>query len=237
MPGAIPVASPVVLIIATPAALFCHVKVTLLSTFPFTSFAVAVNCWVWPALMLALMGESETDVTGVLEFTTVTTAAALLIPEVEAVICAEPSLWAVTTPVLSTLAISGALLSQVNVAPLIAFPLESFAVAVNDSCALMAMKAFAGVMMIVLTAPVDELPQPSSNTAIAGNNHKTDTRILEKLLSSVGRERARMGVNSCLGSPRLNPRRSAKFPVRAPWIRELTKSLHDVRSGRCYTSR
>jgi hypothetical protein len=86
MPGAIPVASPVVLIIATPAALFCHVKVTLLSTLPLTSFAVAVNCWVWPALMLALMGESETDVTGVLEFTTVTTAAALFIPEVEAVI-------------------------------------------------------------------------------------------------------------------------------------------------------
>jgi hypothetical protein len=126
---------------------------------------------------------------------------------------------------------SGALLSQVNVAPLIAFPLESFAVAVNDSCALMAMKAFEGVMMIELTAPVEELPHPSCNTAIAGNNHKTDTLILERILSSVGRKRARMGVNSCLGFAATKPPAVGKVALFVPQEQRLTKLYTPSRCG------
>ena len=44
IPGAIPLASPLVPTIATPAELLCHVNVTPLTVFPLASKALAVNC-------------------------------------------------------------------------------------------------------------------------------------------------------------------------------------------------
>jgi hypothetical protein len=86
MPGAMPVATPLLPTMATPAALLRHVKVTGVTVFPLLSTAVAVNCWVWPTLIVALLGASVTDAIGVLEFTTVRLAAALVTPDDEAVI-------------------------------------------------------------------------------------------------------------------------------------------------------
>jgi hypothetical protein len=70
------------------------------------------------------------------------------------------------------LAMSGALLAQVNVTPERLFPLASLAVAVNVSWALVARKLVAGLMIIALTAPGEELPpHPDSSAAIASKQN------------------------------------------------------------------
>jgi hypothetical protein len=80
--------------------------------------------------------------------------------------------WPVATPELSMLATSGALLVQVNVIPLKVFLLESWAVAVNVSWALMPRKLVVGLMTIPASEPVEEPPHPKSSATSASNEHK-----------------------------------------------------------------
>ena len=69
------------------------------------------------------------------------------------------------------LAVSGALLVQVNVVPEIVLPLESWAVAVYTCWALTATKLLAGLIAIAASVPVDEPPHPDNNAATASNEH------------------------------------------------------------------
>ena len=99
-------------------------------------------------------------------------------------------MWPVATPALSMLATSGALLVQVKVIPLRDFPLESWAVAVNVSWALMPRKLVVGLMMITASEPVEELPHPKSSAASASNEHQRCA--LRRELGSVAEKRVRI---------------------------------------------
>jgi hypothetical protein len=186
VPGAVAVASPLVLRIATPAELLCQVNVTPLMVFPLASKALAVYCWVWPTLMVALIGETETDATGALVSVTVSATEALLRPVEVAVISVVPTLCPVATPLLSMLAMSGALLSHVNVSPVIARPLESAPAAVNGCWAPIAMELVLGVTVMALSAPgAEEPPQLGSSAAPASNKNNRVECALKWDLSSV----------------------------------------------------
>ena len=127
VPGANPVTSPVLLILATELLLFCQLNVAF-TVLPLTSIAVAVNCCVPPTLMVAEMGKRVTDaITGV----TFRVTAMLVIVPVFAVICVLPGARPVATPVPAIEAMVESLLAQVKVCPKTIFPLESSAVAVN----------------------------------------------------------------------------------------------------------
>ena len=83
VPGETAVTSPVLLMVATPEKLLDQLKMAPLMAFPFESVAEAMNCLVSPTLMLAVMGEMETEATtGV----TVRVTGELVTPDPEAVI-------------------------------------------------------------------------------------------------------------------------------------------------------
>ncbi|HVA55092.1 MAG TPA: hypothetical protein VNI53_04725 [Gammaproteobacteria bacterium] len=56
LPADMPVATPLLLIVATEVLLEAQAKLTPLIVLPEESMAVAVNCWVAPTAMLALVG-------------------------------------------------------------------------------------------------------------------------------------------------------------------------------------
>jgi hypothetical protein len=58
VPALTPVASPLLLIVATPVALLDQAKVTPLIVLPLASFAVAVNCCVAPTVIVGDAGDT-----------------------------------------------------------------------------------------------------------------------------------------------------------------------------------
>jgi hypothetical protein len=92
------------------------------------------------------------------------------------------------------LAMSGALLVQVNVTPLRDFPLESWAVAVNVSWALMPRKLVVGLMTITASVPVEEPPHPTSSATSASIEHKRCAAKRE--LGSVAEKRVRIRAST-----------------------------------------
>src|SRR5262245_64395322 len=87
--------------VATVGALLDHVTTRPDSTLPAESLVVALSCSVVPIKTLADAGEIVTDATG----TTVTVIALVpLLPSLVAVIVAEPTAIAVTTPLADTVA-------------------------------------------------------------------------------------------------------------------------------------
>jgi hypothetical protein len=127
-----------------------------------------------PTGILALIGDSVTDATGAVELLTLRVAGVLVTPEAEAVICAVPSVCPVAMPELSMLAMSAELLVQVKVRPLMAFPLESLAVAVNVCWPPMPTEASPGVTEMVAMVWVDEEPppQPGSRPSASSKQNK-----------------------------------------------------------------
>jgi hypothetical protein len=112
VPGASPVASPFASMLATPPKLLCQVNCAWLTELPLASVAEAVNCCVWPTLMVALSGVSLT--VAIAGFT-VSVAAVLVMPASEAVICVLPAATPVATPAEVMVAMPVLLLAQVKV--------------------------------------------------------------------------------------------------------------------------
>src|SRR6266699_2098978 len=127
-PVATPVTSPLPFTVATPGASVDHVIALPESGLPLASSGVAVSCWVVPMNTEADAGLTLTDATGT-GFTTI--AALALFPSLVAVILAEPTPAAVTSPLPFTVATPGASLDQVIVRPESGFPLASSSVAVS----------------------------------------------------------------------------------------------------------
>jgi hypothetical protein len=100
VPGDWPVATPVVVLIdATLGLLDANVTVRPVSTLPLPSFVTAVNAGVLdPSTTDCVAGESVTLATGTA--VTVSVAAELVLPSLEAVIDAVPGDWPVATPVV-----------------------------------------------------------------------------------------------------------------------------------------
>ena len=163
------VASPLLFTVAIGVASELQVKVTPLMTFPWESLATAVNCWVCPTWIVAVGGETVTLATG--GFTVRVAVPFTLL--VVAVMCAVPCATAVASPLLFTVAIGVVSELQVKVTPLMMFPLESLATAVNCWVFPTMMEAVAGVTVTVATPPgggclelVDMPAQPRSKSVL-----------------------------------------------------------------------
>ena len=73
-PAAIPVTTPVEETVAIPVLELDHVTVRSVTTLPFATRVVAVNCAVCPTLMVDVDGATVTDVTGTATGVTLTVA-------------------------------------------------------------------------------------------------------------------------------------------------------------------
>ena len=127
-PATLPVTRPLASTVATVASPVVQTTVRPVSVMPLASFNVAVSCRVAATCTLPVAGVTRTVSTG----TRATVIAALpLFPSLVAVIVADPSAFAVTSPVTETLAIPVSLLAQVTARPLRGLPAGSLGVAVS----------------------------------------------------------------------------------------------------------
>jgi hypothetical protein len=114
VPGDIPVARPLVSIVATPEKLQNQEIVTPVTGLPLESKAVAV---IWRVALTA----TDVDIGEILILATldvtVSVAALLVIPPDDAVICVVPGATPTAFPLTSTVATLGALLVHVSAAP------------------------------------------------------------------------------------------------------------------------
>ena len=83
VPGATPVTSPLLSMVAVPEKLQAQVKITPVTGLPLASTAAAVNCRVAFTAIVAVDGEMVMDAMGCV---TVSVAGALVTPDAEAVI-------------------------------------------------------------------------------------------------------------------------------------------------------
>src|SRR5438270_142704 len=129
-PAATPLTTPLPLTDATPTLLLAHVTVRPLNAVPPASLGVAVSWTVWPACTLAAAGLTVTEATG----TVVTdTVAVPLCPSLVAVMVAEPTVAAVTSPAPLTVATPVLLLAQVMARPASVLPFASLRVATSGT--------------------------------------------------------------------------------------------------------
>src|SRR6266568_2282775 len=126
VPAASAVTSPLPFTVATPGASLDQVIVRPESGLPLASSGVAVSCWVPPTTIVAAVGLTVSDATGIV---TVTAAVALL-PSLVAVTFAEPAATAVTSPLASTVATPAASVDHVMTRPVRTLPSASWSVAV-----------------------------------------------------------------------------------------------------------
>jgi hypothetical protein len=143
--------SPVADTVASPVLDDDQVTAAPLITFPDASSAVAFNCTDCPVVRLAVVGETLTDATvGAAGALTVTPAVAFTVPDA-AVMVAVPCLTNVTIPDDETVAVAVVDDDHVIVAPEIALPDPSWAVAVSCIASPGTPVIVAGASMIAAT--------------------------------------------------------------------------------------
>jgi hypothetical protein len=123
-PAAIPDTTPVEETVAIPVLELAHVTTRLVTTLPFATRVVAVNCVVCPTLILDVDGETVTEVTGTARGVTLTVDFPLKLLLV-AVMMMVPSLRALTSPVAETVATPAFSLDQSTFASETGSPLTS----------------------------------------------------------------------------------------------------------------
>src|SRR5205809_391174 len=132
-PAPFPVTSPFASTVATVASAVCQVTTRPVSGLPFASFGVAVSCSVASTTILPVGGVTSTDATGM--GVTVTADVPLLPSLVAVTVTGPPAAFAVTRPVVSTLATAALPLAQVIARPASGLPFASFGVAVSRTVA------------------------------------------------------------------------------------------------------
>src|SRR5207253_8771366 len=129
-PATFPVTSPLELTVAIAVLELAHVTTRPDNGLPLASFGVAVSCTVVPSFTEGAAGATVTEATG----TTVTvTLVVPLWPSLVAVIVAEPATFAVTSPLLATVATDVLLEDHVTVRPVGMLPFASVSVAIGWS--------------------------------------------------------------------------------------------------------
>ncbi len=149
-PAFLPVAKPDALIVAAEALLEAHVSATPVMVPPNWSLAVAVNCWVPAAAIVAAAGATTMDVRIGAKPATVKTAVLLVTPEAEAKMFAvrapAPAFLPVAKPEALIVAAAELLEFQAKATPVMTAPNWSRAVAVNCWAPAAPIVADAGVM-------------------------------------------------------------------------------------------
>jgi hypothetical protein len=156
VPGEMPVAVPLVSMLATPEKLLDQLKTALAMLLPFASLAVAVKCCCSPILMVTLVGAIDTEPT---VGNTVRLTAGLVTPLFDAVIWVVPPFFPVAMPEVSIVATLVSLLAHVNVTVPTLFPVEFNALAVKAWCPFTVVELTDGITTILLTV-VEELLDP-----------------------------------------------------------------------------
>src|SRR2546426_768750 len=128
-PTVFPVTRPFASTVATVASAVCQVTTRPVSGLPFASFGAAVSCRVAPSWTLAGAGVTSTDATGT--GVMVTEDVPLLPSLVAVMVMGPPTVFPVTRPVASTVAIARSVVCQVTTRPLNEFPFASLGVAVS----------------------------------------------------------------------------------------------------------
>src|SRR2546422_10479114 len=128
-PAAFPVTRPFASTVAIAASAVCQVTTRPVSGLPFASFGAAVSCRVAPSWTLAGAGVTSTDATGT--GVMVTEDVPLLPSLVAVMVMGPPTVFPVTRPVASTVAIARSVVCQVTTRPLNEFPFASLGVAVD----------------------------------------------------------------------------------------------------------
>src|SRR2546430_2668656 len=128
-PTVFPVTRPFASTVAIAASVVCQVTTRPVSGLPFASFGAAVSCRVAPSWTLAGAGVTSTDATGT--GVMVTEDVPLLPSLVAVMVMGPPTVFPVTRPVASTVAIARSVVCQVTTRPLNEFPFASLGVAVS----------------------------------------------------------------------------------------------------------
>jgi len=130
LPAATPVTSPELKTVAIPVLLEPHPIARPVSTLPLASSVTADSCTDAPVCRPALVGETDTDATGIGAGALTVRREEFVLPVAEALIMDWPGPTAFTVPVVSTVATLMLELSQVTVRPESVLPLESASIAV-----------------------------------------------------------------------------------------------------------
>jgi hypothetical protein len=179
LPAATPVTTPVVLTVATEVLSEDHVTDRPTRTFPAPSFVVAVACVVLPTPII----EDPTDtVTEATDAEMTVTVADPVLPSLVAVMPAVPTLTAVTSPVVDTVATAGLLDNQLTARPVRTLPLASLVAAVAwvvepittvEAASDTVTEATGGTMTVIVAVPLcpplaavmPAVPTPTAVTA------------------------------------------------------------------------
>src|SRR5947207_10709623 len=129
-PGAMPVTSPLPLTDATDGFELVQLTARPESVLPLASLSVAASCWVCPTWIPAEAGVTATEATGT--FVTVIEEVPVC-PSLVAVMIADPTAAAVTTPLPLTVATDAFELDQLTTRPESVLPLASLSVAATCS--------------------------------------------------------------------------------------------------------
>jgi len=147
-PAARPVTSPLPFTDATDGLELDQVTARPESVLPLPSLSVAASCWVWPTWIVAEAGVTATEATGT--FVTVIEEVPLC-PSLVAVIIADPTATAVTSPLPLTVAAEPFELAQVTARPDRGLPFASCGVAVSCTVCPTWIPAKAGVTATTAT--------------------------------------------------------------------------------------
>jgi hypothetical protein len=177
VPGEMPVAVPLLSMLATPEKLIDHVKTALAMVLPFASLAVAEKCCCSPTLIATLTGAIDTDPTF---GNTVRFTAGLVTPLFDAVIWVVPPFFPVAIPAVSIVATFVSLLAQVNVTVPAVFPVSFNALAVNAWCPFTVVELTDVITTIRLTVVEVLLEDPPPQEVV--------TRIIAPAAAQISKE-------------------------------------------------
>src|SRR5207247_1609328 len=162
-PAPFPVTSPFASTVATVASAVCQVTTRPVSGLPFASFGVAVSCSVASTTILPVGGVTSTDATGM--GVTVTADVPLFPSLVAVMVTGPPTVFPVTRPFASTVAIAASAVCQATTRPVSGLPSASFGAAAGWGGAPACPVAVGGVTStdatgtsVIVTADVPFLP-------------------------------------------------------------------------------
>src|SRR5436309_8251272 len=166
-PAARPVTSPLPLTDATDGFELVQLTARPESVLPLASLSVAASCWVWPTWIVAEPGVTATEATGT--FVTVIEEVPVC-PSLVAVMVADPTAAAVTSPLPLTVATRPLELAHVTARPDRGLPLPSCGVAVSCTVCPTCVPAEVGVTATEATGTfvmvIEEVPVCPSLVAV-----------------------------------------------------------------------
>src|SRR3989441_1042338 len=209
-PAPFPVTRPFASTVATVASAVCQLTTRPVSGLPFASFGVAVSCSVASTTILPVGGVTSTDATGM--GVTVTADAPLFPSLVAVMVTGPPTVFPVTRPFASTVAIAASAVCQVTTRPVSGLPFASFGAAASWAVA----PTGTGV---IVTADVPFLPSLVAVTVTGPPAAFPVTRPVASTVAIVASLVCQATARPVSGLP------AASFGVAASWTVAPTRAV------------